>query len=205
MNGSTPGASLAYRNHADAIWNGNAPEKYTRLLPYIPVGGEILEIGSAEGVLSLLMATRPGALCVTGLEMRRERHEEAKRLKARWTELLECEVIPCFMELGDICARLELLRQVDTLVAIRTIYHLRGGALSVIQRAAAEGVKNVVLCGNKNRAYRFENGLIPHDDGLGVWNCYSSISGMTELLERAGYQSDVVVTEGDPIVTGRRR
>ena len=46
--------SLAFRKNEAAIRRGEVPDKYTRLLPYI-TGERILEIGSAEGVLALLL------------------------------------------------------------------------------------------------------------------------------------------------------
>jgi hypothetical protein len=201
MNGSTAGGSLFYRKNVDSIENGVVPEKYTRLMPHIP-GKRILEFGAAEGVQAMMLAEK--GCEVTAVEVNEERHKGALRLQARWLDLGK-PVEGCTMVHGDIRERLDLLNGIDTLLAVRAVYHLRGDANSVMAAAAAARVENVVLCGNKNRAYRFENGLVPHDDGLGVWNCYSSISGMTELLERAGYQTDVVVTDGDPIVTGRRR
>ena len=47
--------SLAFRKNEAAIFRGDVPQKYLRLLPFIQ-GNKILEIGSAEGVLSLLLA-----------------------------------------------------------------------------------------------------------------------------------------------------
>jgi hypothetical protein len=50
-----PGArssdSLAYRTNRKAIWAGNIPEKYERLVHLVP-GQRILELRAAEGVLS---------------------------------------------------------------------------------------------------------------------------------------------------------
>lgn len=47
--------SLEYRKNRNAIWQANVPNKYTRLLDLIP-GQRVLELGAAEGVLSLLLA-----------------------------------------------------------------------------------------------------------------------------------------------------
>lgn len=191
--------SLHYRKNVDSIRNGGVPEKYTRLLPYIP-GRKILEFGAAEGVQALLLAEQGRE--VIAVEASRERHEEALLLAGRWLKLGR-KVATCTMIHGDIRNNLDLLKGIETLVAIRTIYHLREDAPTIMAAAAAAGVEHIVLVGNKNRAYRYENGLTPHDDGLGEWNRWSSLPGMKELLEGAGYRADVVVTEGDPIVTGR--
>lgn len=189
--------SLSYRKNTDAIWRGHAPEKYTRLLPYIK-GERILEIGAAEGVLALLLAERGHK--VIALELTQERHQEALRLKQQWLDLGRA-VEDCAMLQGDIRDRLNLMDGVDTLVAVRTIYHLHGDALAVLKRAP----ERVVLCGNKNRAQRFMDGQNRLDDGVGEWNRYASINGMSELLDQAGFEVETIVAEGDPIVTGRRR
>jgi hypothetical protein len=49
--------SLAYRTNRKAIWRGDIPEKYTRLVDLVP-GKRVLELGAAEGVLSLLLAQK---------------------------------------------------------------------------------------------------------------------------------------------------
>jgi hypothetical protein len=51
--------SLAYRTHRKAIWRLNIPEKYTRLVDLAP-GRRVLELGAAEGVLSLLWRSSKG-------------------------------------------------------------------------------------------------------------------------------------------------
>ena len=77
---SASGASLAYRNNRKAIWRGNIPEKYTRLVDLVP-GQRILELGAAEGVLSLLLAQKKEK--VFALELKEERHEEARNVSRR--------------------------------------------------------------------------------------------------------------------------
>jgi len=183
-------SSLAYRKAKADIWAGKVPPKYTRLLPYI-TGSPVLEIGSAEGVLSLMLARR-GAK-VTGLELREERHREALRLREHWG------VKGTTLFVGDIREHLHLLQGKATLVAVRTMYYLRADAPAVIAYAAAEGVSRVVLCGNGNRAAR--HSFNPHDT-VGYFNRWASVPGMRLLLESAGYTIDTVVAEGDPIVVG---
>ena len=86
--------SLAYRKNEAAIKAGDVPDKYTRLLPYIP-GQNILEIGSAEGVLALLLA-RMGRN-VTALEKSEERHSSANELYSRWEAREGHFVAPTFV------------------------------------------------------------------------------------------------------------
>lgn len=189
-------ASLAYRKNHDAIWRGTVPEKYSRLLPYV-TGCRVLEIGAAEGVLSLLLAERGHS--VTAIERRDVRHAEALQLQARW-KAMGRKVDGCTMVEGDIIKRPDLLQGIDCLVAVRVIYHLREAAPAVMAAAAAAEVPRIVLCGNKNRAARFEAGR--PDEGLGEFNFYSTIKGMSALLEEAGYAIEKIVAEGDPIVIG---
>lgn len=195
---SAPG-SLAYRKNAAAIWNGDVPEKYRRLLPYV-TGRSILEIGAAEGVLALLLAERDALAHVTALELRPDRHESALALQARWRALGK-PVDGCAMLCGDIESSLDLLYGVDTLVASRTIYYLREAVHDVFEIVGAR-VPRVVLAGNANRARMFAAGV---KDGLGPFNYYASVEGMGDVLTRAGYSIESVVTDGgDPIVTGHR-
>lgn len=185
--------SLAYRKNEAAIQAGRVPEKYLRLLPYI-TGRHILEIGAAEGVLSLLIADRDPSAHVTALEMSVDRRAAALALQVRW-RALGLRVNGCTMVGGDIRERLDLLDGVDTLVAIRTIYHLRESIDDVFEAAAVYGVGRIVLGGNPNRARRA---------GSTDFDYYAGVDGMRAVLERAGYTVDQVVTEGDPIVTGHR-
>lgn len=192
--------SLAYRKNEDAIWRGNAPAKYTRIVPFVR-GARVLEVGAAEGVLALLLAE--AGKTVVALERRAERHADAIQLQNRWRALGR-KVDGCKMVHGDIMEQdPNLLRGVDCLVAIRVIYHLRGNAVKLMAAAAAAQVPTIVLCGNKNRAARFEKGL-PALDALGSFNYFSTIKGMSELLKAAGYTVQVVA-EGDPIVIGTYR
>lgn len=187
--------SLAYRKNETAILRGDVPEKYTRLLPYIP-GDRILEIGSAEGVLALLLA-RLGKQ-VTALEKNEYRHEAAHQLYAEWLARERKFTAPVFVN-GEIGANLGLLECKDTLVAVRVIYYL-GGQLNTIFAEVAKKIPNVVLCGNRNRAERWREGN--PDPPLGDMNRYAAREGMIELLERHGYRVAAEVTEGDEIVVG---
>jgi SAM-dependent methyltransferase len=186
-------ASLAYRKNESRIRRGEVPEKYTRLLPYIP-GDRILEIGSAEGVLALLLVK--AGKQVVALERQVERHDAAERLRESWGMAQGPRFI-C----GDIRNNLAQLEEADTLVAVRMIYYLRDDLDDVFAQVA-KSVPNVVLCGNRNRADRYRAGV--RDDPGGPHNYYASIGGMTELLMRHGYKIKIVVDEGDEIVVGGR-
>lgn len=184
-------ASLAYRKNEEAILRGEVPLKYTRILPFI-AGQRILEIGSAEGVLALSLAKQ--GKDVIALERKRERHEAAQRLRDAWGMDVSGPRFVC----GDIKDHLHLLDGIDTLVAVRMIYYLRGDLDSVFAEVA-KFVPTIVLCGNGNRAARWRQGVTEETKAD---NYYSSKEGMTDLLTRHGYRATVVCEDGDEIVVG---
>lgn len=187
-------ASLAFRKNQERIIKGDPPEKYLRLIRHIP-GQRILEIGSAEGVLALLLAK--AGKQVTALERQPERHATAQILRDAWGMDASGPRFIC----GDIRDNLERLRDIDTLVAVRMIYYLLDD-LDTVFAEVAKQVPNVVLCGNKNRAQWWRDGLPNRNDRAD--NYYASHEGMSDLLTRHGYQIKTVVGEGDPIVVGGR-
>jgi predicted TPR repeat methyltransferase len=189
--------SLAFRKNEAAIIRGEVPEKYRRIIPFI-TGHRILEIGSAEGVLALMLA-RQGKH-VTALEKSEERHEAAQQLYGEWLGREKKFTAPVFVN-DRIGNRLDLLNGVDTLVAVRVIYYL-GEDLDRIFAKAAQKVKKIVLCGNRNRAERWRAGT--PDEPLGDFNRYAAREGMTELLKRHGYRIYDEATDGDEIVVGKR-
>lgn len=185
-------ASLAYRKNETAILSGDVPEKYTRILPYI-FGQKILEIGSAEGVLALSLAKEGKE--VTALELRKERHEAALALRDAWG------VAGVLFIQGGIRDNLDCLKGHDTLVAVRMIYYLLGD-LDRVFSEAAKHIPNVVLCGNKNRAMWWREGLPNRNDRAD--NYYASAEGMREVLANHGYEVTDELLDGDPIIVGRR-
>lgn len=184
--------SLAFRKNEAAIFRGDIPEKYKRILPHIP-GQKILEIGSAEGVLALLLAKQGKE--VIALERSPERHATAQILRDAWGMDVSGPRFVC----GDIRDNLSRLEGVDTLVGVRVIYYL-GHDLDTVFAEVAKRVPNVVLCGNGNRADRWRMG----QPSEGADDFYASLEGMTALLVRHGYKIAGQVTEGDQIVVGRK-
>jgi hypothetical protein len=197
--GAGSSGSLAYRTNRKAIWNGDIPEKYARLVDLVP-GQRILELGAAEGVLSLLLAQNKEK--VFALEMKRERHGEALRLKSSCQER-GLDVGRCEMVHGNIKDQLHILKSVDTLLAVRSIYYLRGDLTEGFD-AIGRHVPNVVLCGNRNRARKYVESHGNPDDPLGKANYYATLEGMTSLLEGCGYAIVNTVADGDPIVIGAK-
>ena len=188
-------ASLAYRKNEAAILRGDVPPKYLQLLPYIP-GDKILEIGSAEGVLALLLAK--AGKRVTAVEQSPERHAAALRLVHKW------RVYGVNFINDDIAGLMHCVAcRAETLVAVRMIYYL-GDQLDEVFATAARYIPNVVLCGNGNRAGRWRSGN--PDAPLLEWNRYAAREGMIELLERHGYRivREGSVNKGDEVVVGRK-
>lgn len=185
-------ASLAYRKNETAILRGDVPEKYLRILPHI-FGQRILEIGSAECVLALLLAKQGKQ--VIAVEKSYDRHMAGINLQKEWGVKGVRHVN------GPINCHLDLLNGIDTLVAVRSIYYLRDDLDRVFAEVAKQ-VPSVVLCGNKNRAQWWRDGIPNRNDRAD--NYYASHEGMTDLLTRHGYRIKTVVEEGDPIVVGER-
>ena len=198
--------SLAYRYDKDTILGGDIPEKYTRLIDLVP-GDRVLELGAAEGVLSLLLARTKAS--VIALEKKDHRHEEAQRLQATWHDQ-GMDVDRCEMVLGDLTEHLDLLEQVDTLLAVRSIYYLRDDLQRVFKEVGRH-VRHVVLCGNQFRTRQYRRakwswllGKPIETSNVAKYNFYASIKGMTQLLEGCGYTIETVVADGDPIVVGSK-
>lgn len=192
--------SIAFRNNHAAIWRGDIPDKYARLLPFI-TGDRITEIGCAEGVLSLLMA-EPKNRTVIGCDRHRERYETALALKEQWRSLGR-DVVRCSFTNADIRDRYDLIEECDMLVAVRCIYYLKDEVDAVFLEIAKR-VPRVLLCGNKGRAHRYKAHKGNPPDKLGRYNFLASAEGMVQTLERAGYTVVTTVTQGDPIVVGTR-
>jgi SAM-dependent methyltransferase len=182
--------SLAYRQNEAAILRGDVPGKYLRILPFIPEG-RVFELGSAEGVLALLLAKQGQQ--VTALEKNRDRHANALRLARKWG------VSADFVN-GGMQDNLGLLPGHDVFIGVRSIYYLRSD-IDAVFAEVAKHIPTVVLCGNKGRAAAYNAGR-PHEP-LGEFNYYASLDGMKDLLTRHGYRITDEAVEGDPIVVGR--
>lgn len=197
--------SLAYRNHKEAIRHGIIPEKYMRIVPHVP-GANVLELGSAEGVLAACLA-RAGKR-VSALELRLERHIEAVALLTHLVDigwLSQEERDRVYLINGDLKLNLGLMGSADTIVAVRSIYYLRGSAETIFRHAGLVGVRHWVLCGNRNRAAAYAACEGKSDDPFMPYNYYASVEGMVGLLTSAGYHIKTIVPDGDPIVVGQLR
>ena len=159
-----------------------------------------MELGAAEGVCPCFRAEEGKGVCPRAQGGAAQ--EEAQRLKASWQDR-GLDVGRCEMVLGNIKQQLHLLRAVDTLLAVRSIYYLRTDLADVFD-AVSRHVPNVVLCGNRNRARKYVNYKGNPDDPLGKNNYFATLEGMTSLLEGCGYAIVNSIAEGDPIVIGAK-
>jgi protein-L-isoaspartate O-methyltransferase len=148
--------SLAYRRHEAAILAGRPPEKYLRLLPHIP-RGRILEVGSAEGVLALLLAQRGDS--VTAVERSVDRHDAARKLRGEWQSRgflgVGVDTDITYVS-GDARTAISIFEPgvYDAFLAVRAIYYFGDQLDLVFKQVVDAKIPNVVLCGNKNLARR---------------------------------------------------
>lgn len=190
--------SIAFREYEQMLGSGKFPERYEKLLPYIK-GESVLEIGAAEGIVSLSLARQKSR--VVSVDITPIRHEGAKKLQDMWLKAGQDYAAKCEFVCGDIFERFDLLEGIDTVVASRVIYYFQD-RLEDLMAAIARNATHVVLVGNADRAEAWES----RGDGMkiGKYAYYATTAGMTELLQRHGYTvTDSVVIE-DPVVVAQR-
>ena len=193
-------ASLEFRKNIDSIHKGNIPKKYTRLVPHIH-GNTILEVGAAEGVLSLLLARTKDK--VVGIERSKERYLSALELQKTWKGL-DYQVANCQFHNVDLVDNLDLLDGIDTFVAIRTMYYF-GNNLDIIFTNISKQCRFIVLGGNKNRAIQYAKGN--YLGNVGKNNYYATLDGMGEVARNYGYNIEYSIDEDknvDPLLVGRK-
>ena len=163
-------------------------------------GQRILELGAAEGRAFPASRAEEGKGVCAGAEGGAARGGPKSQgvLAGARSDVGRCEMV-----LGNIKEHLQLLKSVDTLLAVRSIYYLRGDLIDVFD-AVGRHVPNVVLCGNRNRARKYAELHGNPDDPLGKDNYFATLEGMTSLLEGCGYTIVTIVADGDPIVVGAK-
>ena len=192
--------SLAFRKNKEGIYQRKIPDKYKRIIPYIK-GNTVLEIGAAEGVLSLLLAQEKDK--VIAVERHKDRYEEALQLKEAWSKL-GYKVDNCHFINGDIKDNFHLLEGIDTVVAVRVIYYF-GKDLNNIFLNLSKRCKFIVLVGNINRSKKYQQG--EYIGSIGKDNYYASSKGMIEVLRTHRYGIHQSVLENsnlDPIIVGKK-
>lgn len=188
--------SLFYRENRRAIERGTVPERYLRVVSQV-TGPRVLEMGAAEGTLSLLLASR--GRVVVGVEPKADR----AALAVRRTMAAPPPTGRLSFVFGDIRDHLPLLQNIDTFVGMRCIYYLRHDIERVFE-AIAKHVPEVVLTGNAEREAKFVAG---ERSSLGDYERYATLEGMISLVVKKGYRvihSEAgIPEERDPMVVAR--
>lgn len=183
--------SFAYADCRVDVWHGRVPERFDSVRWEI-TGHRVIELGGAEGILALQLA-RYGHV-VTSIDVDEASHAEALLLKNRWKVMFGSCIDDASFILGDVRENIDVLRDRDSLVAVRSFCHLgREDAEGILSAARVLGIWEVVLCGDERIA---QDSADPHHD-------LSSVDGMVRLLESADFKIFSIVPEGDPIVVAR--
>jgi 2-polyprenyl-3-methyl-5-hydroxy-6-metoxy-1,4-benzoquinol methylase len=182
----------SYGANENEILSGNIPERYTRLLPFIP-GSRILEIGAGEGVLALLLSREKEK--VYALDISEFRHKKGLNLQNVWRKK-GISVDRCEMIHANLVERLDLLEDIDTVVAVRVIYYWRDEIYPMFEMISRHA-KHVVLCGNASKLSRY-------NENRNKYLFYSTVEGMMSILENNGYRITTIDERGDPIVVGTK-
>ena len=195
---------VEFRKNREQIAQGNVPERYARTARYVP-GTRILDIGSADGTLALFLAQSKEL--VIGAELMRYRHKTAQEMQRTWANRGAKTDNVRFINRG--VKRVEpLLKEVDTVVLSRTLYHLRDDAFWLFdQLRRTKNIEFIALFGNrdKEREWFDTKGEQP---GLGKYLALAAQEGMEEILKNHGFdiETSIASTETeDPIVVGVRR
>jgi SAM-dependent methyltransferase len=189
-----------YRDNEETILMGKIPERYMRLVSLIP-GSRVLEIGAGEGVLSLLLAREKEK--VFAVDISPFRNKKALELQSIWREK-GFNVNRCEMVLGNIKDHLDLLKEIDTVVAVSCIYYFRDDIYNIFKTIARHATY-VVLAGNAHRGqeyFKFGNRSLD----IGKYNYYASLEGMKLILKQNGYKIIKEMDKGNqPVVVGFKK
>ncbi len=194
---------VEFRKNKDQIAQGNVPERYTRTAHHVP-GSRVLDIGSADGTLALVLAQSKDQ--VIGAELMRYRHKTAQAMQRTWSERGAKTNNLRFVNRGVRRVK-PLLKEVDTVVLSRTLYHLRDDAFWLFdQLAQFTNINYVALFGNRDKEKEWfdTKGGKP---GLGKYLALAAQEGMEDILVEHGFtiETSIASTETeDPIVIGVR-
>lgn len=190
---------FSYENNKREILAGKIPDRYAHLASLVP-GRRVLEIGAGEGILALTLAKTKEK--VYALDISPFRHQTAKKIQDAWQKK-GIPVENCEMILGDVFDHIDLLPQVETVVAVRVIYHFQRD-IDRIMEAIRKHAKYLVLAGNAEKAALYQNAHGQPNHPLGNFLRFATKEGMVSLLEQYGYRIVQTVEQGDPIVIGEK-
>lgn len=194
---------IEFRKNRESIARGDIPARYQRTAELVP-GSRVIDIGSADGTLALVLAQIKDF--VIGAELMLYRHKTAQEMKATWAARGAKTDNLRFINRG--ARRLgKALDQVDTVVMSRTLYHLRDDAEWLFDQIQAKSnIKNVALFGNRDKEQEWfdTKGEKP---GLGKHLALAGQEGMEDILTRHGFTVTVSIPSTDsedPVVIGTR-
>jgi SAM-dependent methyltransferase len=196
------GFQTYYRENADKITKGEVPARYLRIAKLVP-GERVLEIGSADGTQSLVLARSKSLVC--GVELMPMQFEEACELRKKWIKNGE-DVERCEFRNEDVLTSTIDLDGFDTVLMSRVLYHFRDSADAVLEKIAQSKVNNIVLvgCPIRERNWR-EHGV--SGDVMGKYASLASQEGMESVLHEHDFHivSSFSSEKGDdPIVVASR-
>jgi SAM-dependent methyltransferase len=192
---------VEFRKNRERIARGEVPERYQRTADLVP-GSRVLDIGSADGTLALVLAQRKEF--VIGAELMNYRHKTAQEMKSIWAKRGAKTENLRFVNRGVKRVR-PFLKQVDTIVISRALYHLRDDAYWLFNQVDRfPNIKYVALFGNrtKEKEWLDTGGSAP---GLGQYLGLAGQVGMEEILTRHGFDIETSLASTDtedPVVIG---
>ncbi len=193
----------SFRDNKSDIFNGILPERYEELSRLIP-GRRILDVGSADGTLSLHLSGDRDF--VYGLEPSTPRYKTALKLQEVWRRSSDLYGNCQFLNFG-VMDRPEILADVDTVIFIRVLYHLGPGAAEVMKLiGVAANIRRVVLCGNRVKEERLERG--EELAALGPHAMLATEAGMVQFLNDHDFEVEAIhrlETTGDCLLVGVRK
>jgi hypothetical protein len=195
---------IEYRKNKSEIARGVVPARYVRTAEKVP-GQKILDIGSADGTLALVLAQ--SKQLVIGSELMRYRHRAALQTKNAWSQRGVPTDNVRFVNRSVKRIR-PFLKEVDTVVISRALYHFREDAFWLFRQIEkSPNIHHVALFGNreKEREWLTTRGTNP---GLGKYLALATQNGMEDILTRHGFTIEASIpstrTE-DPVVIGVRK
>ena len=119
------------------------------------LGEKVLEIGSADGTQSLLLSQSKEY--VVGIELMEYHYETSLELKKSWKNLGK-NVSNCTFYKKDALEAKDFLKDIDTILMSRVVYHLRENINPVFESFRESKIENIVLVGCPRREKNWING-----------------------------------------------
>ena len=184
----------------DSILEGNIHGKYEILIPILEAtvsGKNVLDIGCNAGLVSLI-SKKLGAKKVVGIDKRDQAIEQAKMGVQSWGKkgLLKDEKNISFVS-GNISDNLNLVRESNFLIMIRSIYHLRENILDIMNIVKNKKDMVILVQGNLARKSKQKQEKTPYGNKLAL---ASSISSFLK-----SYNFDTFIIPGEIVIAKHKK